>query len=68
MSNFTEYEENMLQIASAQYIQMCRIYDFLSVIADKLGIDAVAIKDMHEKGETFSPAPYLNDGGEDESL
>ena len=64
----TEFEENMLQIASAQYIQLCRIYDFLTVIADKLGIDAVKIKDMHENGETFSPAPYLSDGTDDESL
>lgn len=60
-----EFEQNMLQIASAQYIQMCRIYDFLSVIADKMGIDAVALKNMHEAGETFSPAPYLSEG-EDE--
>lgn len=60
----TEYEQHMLQIASAHYIQLCRIYDFMSVIADKLGIDAVAIKDMHEAGETFSPAPYLNEGEE----
>lgn len=60
----TEYEQHMLQIASAQYIQLCRIYDFLSVIADKLGVDAVALKNMHEAGETFSPAPYLNEGEE----
>lgn len=64
----TEYEQNMLQIASAQYIQLCRIYDFLTVIADKLGADAVGLKDMHEKGETFSPAPYLNPGDDDENL
>lgn len=56
----TEFEENMLQITSANYIQLCRIYDFLSVIADKLGIDAVSLKNLHENGETFSPAPYLN--------
>lgn len=60
----TEYEQHMLQISSAQYIQLCRIYDFLSVIADKLGVDAVALKNMHEAGETFSPAPYLNEGEE----
>lgn len=60
----TEYEQHMLQIASAQYIQLCRIYDFLSVIADKLGVDAVSLKNMHEAGETFSPAPYLSEGEE----
>lgn len=64
----TEYEQNMLQIASANYIQLCRIYDFLSVIADKLGVDAISLKDMHEKGETFSPAPYLNGGDDDDSI
>ena len=64
----TEFEENMLQIASAHYIQLCRIYDFLTVIADKMGVDAVALKNMHENGETFSPAPYLSDGGDDEDL
>lgn len=61
----TEYEENMLQISSAQYIQLCRIYDFVTVIADKLGIDAVALKDMHENGHTFAPAPYLQEENSD---
>ena len=62
----TEFEQNALQLLSAQYIQLCRVYDFLSVIADKLGIDAVALKDLHEQGETFSPAPYLSESDEDE--
>lgn len=61
----TEYEENMLQIASAQYIQLCRIYDFLTVIADKLGVDSIALQDMHTAGQTFAPAPYLNDDSDE---
>ena len=61
MSEFTEFEETMLQLTSAQYIQMTRIYDYLCVIADKLGIDALAIKEIHENGGTFSPAPYLKE-------
>lgn len=56
-----EQYEQFMQIASAQYIQLCRIYDYLSVISDKLGIDALAIKDMHEEGKTFSPYPALID-------
>ena len=55
----TEYEENMLQIASAQYIQLCRIYDYLTVIAEKLGIDSISLRDLHEQGKTFAPDPLL---------
>ena len=61
----TEYEDNMLQLASAQYIQLCRIYDQLTVIGDKLGIDTISLRDLHEQGKTFSPAPYLEDNEED---
>ena len=53
--------DQFMQVASAQYIQLCRIYDFLTVIADKLDIDAIAIKDMHTEGRTFSPFPALLD-------
>jgi hypothetical protein len=60
-----EQFEQFMQIASAQYIQLCRIYDFLTVISDKLGIDAIAIKDMHVEGKTFSPYPALIDESED---
>lgn len=58
---FSEYEEAHLQIASAQYIQLCRIYDYLTVIADKLGIDSLEMRQLHEEGTTFSPAPYLKE-------
>lgn len=63
-----QFEQHM-QLASAQYIQLCRIYDYLSVISDKLGIDAIAIKDMHVEGRTFSPYPALVDESvEDEEI
>lgn len=54
-----EQFEQYMQLQSAQYIQLCRIYDFMTVIADKLGIDAIAIKNMHTEGGTFSPYPAL---------
>jgi hypothetical protein len=60
-NNFSEFEENMMQIASAQYIQLCRIYDFISVIADKVGGNAVELSQLHAEGRTLSPAPYLTE-------
>lgn len=55
--SMTEYEENMLQITSANYIMLCRIYDMLAILApeDK----AIALRQMHEQGKSFAPAPYL---------
>lgn len=62
----TEFEENILQIMSAQYIQLCRIYDMLAIIADEK--KAVDLREMHEAGQTLSPAPYLaEDEEEDET-
>jgi hypothetical protein len=57
MSEITEFEDNLLQIQSANYIMLCRIYDMLAIIApeDK----SIALRQMHERGETFAPAPYL---------
>ena len=56
-----EYQENILQLLSAQYIQLCRIYDYLTVMADKLDIDSIALRDMHDNGATFAPPPYLKE-------
>lgn len=64
----TEYEENILQLLSAQYIQLCRIYDYLTVIADKLDIDSISLRDLHEQGKTFAPAPYLEDNDEENNV
>lgn len=55
-----------MELQSANYIQLCRIYDFMTVIADKLGIDAIAIKNMHTEGGTFSPFPALVENDTDE--
>ena len=54
-----EYQENMLQLASAQYIQLCRIYDMLTLLVpeDK----SVKLMDFHIEGKTLSPAPFLVD-------
>lgn len=64
MSEMTEFEENMLQITSANYIMLCRIYDMLAILApeDK----AIALRKMHEEGKSFAPAPYLLDSDENE--
>jgi hypothetical protein len=56
----------MQELTSANYIQLCRIYDALMIIGDKLGADTIALKEMHEQGRTFSPYPSLIDDSEDE--
>lgn len=63
-NDLTPFEENMLQIASAQYIQLCRIYDMLALLLDE--DKALSLREMHELGKTFAPAPYLAED-EDES-
>lgn len=49
----------MQELNSAIYIQLCRIYDLLLVSGDKLGVDTIGIKNMHQEGKTFSPYPAL---------
>jgi hypothetical protein len=51
--------QQLMELTSATYIQLCRIYDLLLVSGDKQGIDTIAIKEMHELGKTFSPYPSL---------
>jgi hypothetical protein len=48
-----------MELNSAIYIQLCRIYDILLVTSDKQGVDSIAIKEMHTEGRTFSPYPAL---------
>ena len=57
-----EYMENMLQLSSANYIQLCRIYDALCLLLpeDK----ALNLREYHEQGKTFAPPPYLEDSDE----
>ena len=58
--------EVMQELMSAQYIQLCRLYDVMLIIGDKLGANTVDLKEMHEQGRTFSPYPALIDDSEDE--
>lgn len=58
-----QFEQHM-QLNSAIYIQLCRIYDLLVVSGDKLGVDTIALKEMHTLGKTFSPYPLLVDDEE----
>jgi len=60
-----EQFDQMMQLNSAMYIQLCRIYDLLVVSGDKLGVDTIAIKDMHVLGKTFSPYPLLVEDDEE---
>lgn len=62
-NELTPFEENLLQIASAQYIQLCRIYDMLAIIADEK--KALDLRELHEQGRSLSPAPYLVDDDEE---
>lgn len=64
MSELTEFEDNLLQIHSANYIMLCRIYDMLAIMApeDK----SIALRKMHEQGQTFAPAPYLVESEDNE--
>lgn len=62
-----EQFESMMELNSAIYIQLCRIYDILLVTADKQGVDSVAIKDMHVQGKTFAPFPALIEDDNEEN-
>lgn len=61
MSNFEEEVKdiliNMRELLGAMYIQNQRIYDMLSITADKLGADAVRLSKLHEQGEVLAPEP-----------
>jgi len=48
---------NIRELLGATYIQNQRIYDMLSIIADKLGADAIGLSKLHEKGEVLAPEP-----------
>jgi hypothetical protein len=60
----TEFEDNVLQLMSAQYIQLCRIYDMLAIVADET--KASDLRALHEIGQTLSPAPYLAEEDDEE--
>lgn len=56
-----EQFEILQELTSANYIQLCRIYDALLIVGDKLGADTIALKEMHTEGKTFAPYPSLVD-------
>jgi hypothetical protein len=60
-----EQFEQLMQLQSAAYIQLCRIYDLMLVSGDKQGVDTIAIKEMHKVGKTFSPYPVLVEDDEE---
>ena len=45
------------ELLGAIFIQEQRNYDMLAIIADKLGADAIGLKDIHAQGKTFAPDP-----------
>lgn len=48
------------EITSALYIQMCRIYDVLCIIAAKDSPEEIVnLNNLHKEGRTFCPAPLL---------
>ena len=54
-----ELEQVIQELLGAIYIQTIRIYDMLSIIADKLGADAVGLTKMHEEGKVLAPEPSI---------
>lgn len=54
-----ELEQVIQELLGAIYIQTTRIYDMLSIIADKLGADAVGLTKMHKEGKVLAPEPSI---------
>lgn len=50
---------DIIELLGAIYIQTARMYDMLSIIADKLGADAVGLTKMHEEGKVLAPEPSI---------
>jgi hypothetical protein len=51
--------EALLEILSGLYIQSLRHYDVLCLIADKMDVDIIGLKDLHEQGYVLAPDPAL---------
>jgi len=49
--------ENVRELLGAIYIQNQRIYDLLSIMADKLGADAIGLSKLHAQGKHLAPEP-----------
>lgn len=50
---------SLFEILGGLYIQQLRQYDLLCLIADKLGADVIALKELHEQGFVLGPDPAL---------
>jgi hypothetical protein len=50
---------DIIELLGAIYIQTARMYDMLSIIADKIGADAVGLTKMHEEGKVLAPEPSI---------
>lgn len=60
--------ENIRELLGANYIQNQRIYDMLSIIADKLGADAKGLSFLHQQGQVLAPSPaFLIEENDDNS-
>ena len=49
----------IMEVLGGLYIQSLRNYDVMCVIADKLGADVIALKNLHEQGYVLAPDPAL---------
>jgi len=49
----------LLELLTGLYIQSLRNYDMLSIIAAKLGADAVELTKIHKNGKILCPDPAL---------
>lgn len=54
-----EQIEALFEIMGGLYIQSLRNYDVMCIIADKLGADVIALKNLHEQGFVLAPDPAL---------
>ena len=51
--------DSLFEIMAGIYIQQLRNYDVMCIIADKLGADVIALKNLHEQGFVLAPDPAL---------
>ena len=54
-----EQLDSLFEIMAGIYIQQLRNYDVMCIIADKLGADVIALKNLHEQGFVLAPDPAL---------
>ena len=64
----SEQLESLFEILGGLYIQSLRNYDVMCIIADKLGADVIALKNLHEQGFVLAPDPALRLDETDENV